>query len=199
MEEVPADAARSPGPITGYPMTDAVGGGRGRVQEGRTYRQEVQAAGGSGQKVARSTRGPLEVPSRRRRSIWRLPSCPDGPNLARPPAVAHLGRRHKGRDRMYDDDGVVFLDGSDGEVGFGSMAAGERRLLDAYSGAVTAAVARATPAVAHLQVEQKGRPAGAGSGFVVTSDGFVLTNSHVVHGADLVRASFPDGTTTRAY
>jgi len=100
---------------------------------------------------------------------------------------------------MYDDDGVVLLDGSDGGVGFGSIAAGERPLLDAYSGAVTAAVARATPAVAHLQVEQKGRPVGAGSGFVVTSDGFVLTNSHVVHGADLVRASFPDGTTTRAY
>src|SRR5215217_2127670 len=101
---------------------------------------------------------------------------------------------------MYDDDdGVDFLDGPDGEAGISSAAVDERPLLDAYSGAVTAAVARATPAVAHLQVEQKGRPAGAGSGFVVTSDGFVLTNSHVVHGADLVRATFPDGTTTRAY
>ena len=100
---------------------------------------------------------------------------------------------------MYDEDGTVFLDGPDAEVDFGAALAGERPLLDAYSGAVTAAVARATPAVAHLQVERQGRTAGAGSGFVVTSDGFVLTNSHVVHGADLVRASFPDGITTRAY
>ena len=101
---------------------------------------------------------------------------------------------------MYDDGGVAFLDGPvDGEAGFGSGAAGDGQLLDAYSGAVTAVVARATPAVAHLQVERGGQATGAGSGFVVASDGYLLTNSHVVHGGDLVRAPFPDGTTTRAY
>ncbi len=100
---------------------------------------------------------------------------------------------------MFDDAAVIFVDGPDAEAGFGAAAAAEPPLLDAYSTAVTAAVGRATPAVAHLQVEQKGRPGGSGSGFVVTSDGFLLTNSHVVHGADLVRATFPDGSTTRAY
>jgi S1-C subfamily serine protease len=99
---------------------------------------------------------------------------------------------------MYDD-GVVFLDGPDGEAEFGGAMAGERPLLDAYSAAVTSAVARAAPAVVHLQVERQGRPAGAGSGFLVASDGYLLTNSHVAHGADLVRASFADGTATRAY
>ena len=94
-------------------------------------------------------------------------------------------------------DEAWFLDGPDGAAGFG--AAGDGVLLDAYSGAVTGAVARATPAVAHLEVERGGRPAGSGSGFVVTSDGYLLTNSHVVHGGDLVRATFPDGATTRAY
>jgi S1-C subfamily serine protease len=94
-------------------------------------------------------------------------------------------------------DEARFLDGPEGAVGFG--APGDGTLLDAYSGAVTAAVARATPAVAHLQVEQDGRAIGSGSGFLVTSDGFLLTNSHVVHGGEVVRASFPDGSGGRAY
>lgn len=93
-------------------------------------------------------------------------------------------------------DEARFLDGPEGAAGFGSA---DAALLDAYSTAVTGAVARAASAVAHLQVERDGRPAGAGSGFVVTSDGFLLTNSHVVHGADMVRASFPDGSAGRAY
>ena len=101
---------------------------------------------------------------------------------------------------MYDDG---LQTGAPGCAGRGfqppAVTAGEGALLDAYSTAVAGAVARAAPAVAHLQVEQSGRPAGAGSGFVVTSDGFVLTNSHVVHGAESVRATFPDGTAARAY
>jgi S1-C subfamily serine protease len=62
-------------------------------------------------------------------------------------------------------------------------------LLDAYSRAVTGAVDRVGPAVLHLQHER----GGSGSGVVFTSDGYVLTNSHVVQGAKRLLATFPDG------
>ncbi len=65
-------------------------------------------------------------------------------------------------------------------------------LLDAYSGAVVRASEVVAPAVAHLEVDLKGRR-GNGSGFCFTPDGLLLTNSHVVHGARAIRASFADG------
>ena len=70
-------------------------------------------------------------------------------------------------------------------------------LLDAYSAAVVAAVDAVAPSVAHLQVEFN-RRGGSGSGFAFTPDGLVLTNSHVVHGAKRIRATFADGTSREA-
>ena len=71
------------------------------------------------------------------------------------------------------------------------------RLLDAYSAAVIGAAEKVGPAVAHLEVELKGRR-GSGSGFAFTPDGLLLTNSHVVHKARGIRATFADGTSREA-
>ena len=67
--------------------------------------------------------------------------------------------------------------------------------LDSYSRVVTAVARRLMPSVASLRVGDGGRrrPAGAGSGVVMTPDGFLLTSAHVVDGARGGRAAFADG------
>lgn len=73
-------------------------------------------------------------------------------------------------------------------------------LLDAYSQAVSGAVRRAGPAVVNIAVtgEMQTRRGssdvrGAGSGFFLTPDGYILTNNHVVEQAKQVEVALPDG------
>ena len=82
------------------------------------------------------------------------------------------------------------------------MGARDLDLLDAYSRSVSHVAERLGPSVAAVQLrDRRGQPAGSGSGFLFTSDGYLLTNSHVVRGgrpqrpdaSAVFHASFSDG------
>jgi S1-C subfamily serine protease len=79
-----------------------------------------------------------------------------------------------------------------------SQTRAEAEAMDAYSRSVVGVAERLAPAVASLRIQQRTRrgrmPAGAGSGVVLTHDGFILTSAHVVSGAHgSGRAAFTDG------
>ena len=84
--------------------------------------------------------------------------------------------------------------------------ANDFELLDAYSKTVTNVVSSAAESVVHIEVQKKLRdkqnklklqPA-TGSGFVISSDGFIITNNHVIENAESIKVSFIDGRSVNA-
>ncbi len=109
-----------------------------------------------------------------------------------------------GRRPSFIDDLERDLSGT-GAGSTAPAAAHDAALLDAYSRTVIGALERVQPAVAFIAVERRTResagrsaPGGTGSGFLFTPDGYLLTNSHVVHGASALRVTLADGSTYEA-
>jgi S1-C subfamily serine protease len=107
------------------------------------------------------------------------------------------------RFQKHDDPLLVPTLGSNGAILPESRAVptpSDDELLDAYSGTISGAIAKVSAAVVNIRVHTPRRdggssngPGGSGSGFVIAPDGFILTNSHVVHGATRIEVTLADG------
>ncbi|MCB0707549.1 MAG: trypsin-like peptidase domain-containing protein [Saprospiraceae bacterium] len=100
---------------------------------------------------------------------------------------------------------VKFISNEEQEEQPFSVPFNDAQLLDAYSNAVIGASSRVSQAVVQIQVQKAkaavrpqrgGAPspgAGGGSGFIISSDGFIVTNSHVVNRATKIQIVLQDG------
>jgi len=100
---------------------------------------------------------------------------------------------------------VLFINAGEAMVDSqpGDLEAEDAQILDAYSRTIIAAASKARPSVVGIrittQMTRRGEVGeGSGSGFVITPDGYILTNSHVVDHADTIEVTTADGNTYRA-
>ena len=104
------------------------------------------------------------------------------------------------RPLFVDDDPVLGEAAAAG--GPAEVLLSDAPLLDSYSQAVVGVVGQVKDAVVFIEVHGKpggGRAGGGtGSGFLFTPDGYILTNSHVIHAAKEVRVTLADGASARA-
>lgn len=86
---------------------------------------------------------------------------------------------------------------------------GDPALLDAYSGTVVNVAKKVSPSVVQIRVSGRaaegnaptsgrrrpngGDGGGTGSGFLISTDGYLITNNHVVAGATTMEVALPDG------
>src|SRR5689334_11826125 len=85
------------------------------------------------------------------------------------------------------------------EPGDAEPIADDTRLLDAYSTAVADIVERVGPTVVRVNTKQGANSrGGTGSGVILSPDGLILTNSHVVSGASVIGLADTEGRTTDA-
>ena len=87
---------------------------------------------------------------------------------------------------------LVWSDGDRPGAPPASTGYGDDELLDSYSKAIAAVVNRVAPTVVNIRALSSERGPGGGSGFIIARDGFILTNSHVVHGARELEVTLHD-------
>jgi len=86
---------------------------------------------------------------------------------------------------------VLNENATDFDAGSSAEILREDALLDEYSRTISAVVNRVASSVVNIRVEGRG----GGSGFVIARDGFILTNSHVVHGGEKFEVTLHDART----